>query len=446
MAKFNPPTPSSIGETYTFNGIVWEAKSTDPPVWEKSSATETGNTEGTTGGIAYYDGKSSIIKGALNAFYDETNERVGIGTSGPTELLDVRGGITASGRLYAFQGITSGGDMHLDGDIIMTNQGSIKVEGNSQSIYMHAHGVSFANNIAFADGSTQGSASIEYFSRQEDGNPLRNGNPEGAIYKGIDMSASDADDISISQQSADTAGVPQKTAKYVFSIGNNIPKKDATNTFSHAQGNIFITEIGASKYAPGNSTEVFKATLDLSSSTYIGVTGGVINYKILGNEVLKATDNLIQFGSGISADMGVTFGGTINCQDQEATRPKLKDYSETFYDVGDINASTAFDFENGNVQKCKVTGTDTGSQIVFSFTNPPADGIAGTMTVIFENGLAHGDIAFASGNGTSLAQQLVKWPGDNAPTLSSSGFDIITFMTHDAGFNVYGFVGGLNFS
>ena len=133
----------------------------------------------------------------------------------------------------------------------------------------------------------------------------------------------------------------------------------------------------------------------------------------------------------ISSQQGVNF------LDNEVLRPKLKDYAETVHAVGNVNSSTAFDFENGNVQTVTVSGIDTGSNIEWSLSNPPASGIAGTMTVIFTNGNAHGTHSFHSS---------VKWPGDNAPTLSSSGVDIISFVTIDAGTTYYGFVGGLNFS
>ena len=50
------------------------------------------------------------------------------------------------------------------------------------------------------------------------------------------------------------------------------------------------------------------------------------------------------------------------------------------------------------------------------------------------------------GSSTVTYHSSVKWPSDVAPSLTSSGIDIITFLTTDAGSNIYGFVGGLNFS
>ena len=108
------PKSPSTDDTYTYLTTTWKWNGS---AWERSAATETGNTEGTTGGIAYYEGNSSTIKGALNAFYDETNERVGIGTSGPTELLDVRGGITASGGIFVTGGATFGSHVGITGGL-----------------------------------------------------------------------------------------------------------------------------------------------------------------------------------------------------------------------------------------------------------------------------------------------------------------------------------------
>ena len=71
-----------------------------------------------------------------------------------------------------------------------------------------------------------------------------------------------------------------------------------------------------------------------------------------------------------------------------------------------------------------------------SFTNPPASGAAGTVTLIITNG----------GANTTTWHSSVKWPGDNAPALTASGVDVISFMTIDAGTTIYGFVGGINFS
>tara|TARA_Y100001963_G_scaffold159946_1_gene266426 strand:+ start:2683 stop:4431 length:1749 start_codon:yes stop_codon:yes gene_type:complete len=141
--------------------------------------------------------------------------------------------------------------------------------------------------------------------------------------------------------------------------------------------------------------------------------------------------------SGVSADgftaghKGITVGGNLYMSDNTVSRPKLKDFSETVAAITWTNPCD-IDFEDGNVQT--LTVAIAGQTVQFS--NPPASGTAGTVTVIITNG----------GSQTVTWPAAVKWPSNVAPSLSSSGVDIITFMTIDAGTTIYGFVGGLNFS
>ena len=83
-----------------------------------------------------------------------------------------------------------------------------------------------------------------------------------------------------------------------------------------------------------------------------------------------------------------------------------------------------------------LTGTIDTSGLTFSFTNEPASGSAGTITLLITNG----------GANTTTWEAAVKWPGNVAPSLTSSGIDILSFITIDGGTTIYGFVGGINFS
>ena len=72
----------------------------------------------------------------------------------------------------------------------------------------------------------------------------------------------------------------------------------------------------------------------------------------------------------------------------------------------------------------------------FTVTGAPTSGIYGKFKLILTNG----------GLGSSIFPSSVKWAGGTAPTLTSSGIDIITFETIDAGTNWYADSDGLNFS
>ena len=172
------------------------------------------------------------------------------------------------------------------------------------------------------------------------------------------------------------------------------------------------------------------------TDTYIHfASNDVKNFLAGGVTYARGTATGMQLPVGLSADAGITVGGPSSFLDNEVARPKFKDYSETVNAIGTVTSNTAVDVEDGNVQTVTV-----GGNCEFSFSNFPADGIAGTVTLIITNGGAH------TTTWKNHGSQSIKWPGDNAPALTSSGVDIISFMTIDAGITVYGFVGGIDFS
>ena len=167
-----------------------------------------------------------------------------------------------------------------------------------------------------------------------------------------------------------------------------------------------------------------------ADATNTTIEGSTLDAGIIHTQGISAEAG-VTFSSGVSVTGGSTFGSAINFQDNQLERPKFKDYAETVNAIGTITGNTAIDFSSGNVQT--VTGN---GNCEFSFTNPPATGNAGTLTLLITNG----------GANTTTWASAVKWPGDVAPTLTASGIDILSFVTIDAGSNIYGFVGGINFS
>ena len=169
--------------------------------------------------------------------------------------------------------------------------------------------------------------------------------------------------------------------------------------------------------------------------TYINFDGNAVDYRI---GLDDGTDKL-EIGAGVAhgttaaiaidsaADM--TIGGYINFQDEQAIRPEIKDYAETVNAIGDLGGGTdAIDVSAGNV----VTATVSTSTQTFTFTNPSATGKACSFTLILTNG----------GSQTVNWPSSVDWAGGSAPSLTSSGVDILTFTTVDAGTIWYGFAAG----
>ena len=144
---------------------------------------------------------------------------------------------------------------------------------------------------------------------------------------------------------------------------------------------------------------------------------------------LGNVDNVKQMPS-----TGGTFTGDVNFADKLAQRPELKDYAETSVAA---NSSTAYtvDLENGNVFEVTLTGNCT-----FTFSHPPASGKAGSFTLILKQD--------GTGSRTVTWPASVKWPGGEAPTISSdaSAVDVLVFLTRDAGTTWYGMVAGQAFA
>jgi len=170
--------------------------------------------------------------------------------------------------------------------------------------------------------------------------------------------------------------------------------------------------------------------------TYLNFDGNAVDYRI---GLDDGTDKL-EIGAGVAhgttaaiaidsaADMLV--GGYINFQDEQAIRPEIKDYAETVNVLGDLGGGTdAIDITAGNV----VTATVSTSTQTFTFTNPSATGKACSFTLILTNG----------GSQTVNWPSSVDWAGGSAPSLTSSGVDVLTFTTVDAGTIWYGFAAGL---
>ena len=232
---------------------------------------------------------------------------------------------------------------------------------------------------------------------------------------------------------------------YVYVIPNLV---SAVQTIGGQQGNIqvetgfglsmaVLASVGYLRVNPHHHFDFQGAEFSQTSNFAQGVTvgtdlnvaGSIIHVGDTNTKITYGADSITLTAGGTDYQ-AITSAGT-NFADTDVVRPNLKDYSETVNAIGSVTSNTAVDFSAGNVQTVTV-----GGNCEFSFTNPPASGKAGTLTLIITNGGAH-TVTFASA---------VKWPSDVPPSLTTSGVDVISFLTTDGGTNIYGFVGGLNFS
>jgi hypothetical protein len=173
-----------------------------------------------------------------------------------------------------------------------------------------------------------------------------------------------------------------------------------------------------------------------AADTYLNFDGNAVDYRI---GLDDGTDKL-EIGAGVAhgttaaiaidsaADM--VLGGYINFQDEQAIRPEIKDYSES-YTASSGSGSTTLDLANGNVFQ----HTASGGNVTFVFSNPPASGKAGSLTLKWIQD---------SSNRTITWPGAVDWAGGSAPdvTSGSAKVDVYTFFTVDGGTIWYGFQAG----
>ena len=92
-------------------------------------------------------------------------------------------------------------------------------------------------------------------------------------------------------------------------------------------------------------------------------------------------------------------------------------------------AARTIDLENGNY----VTMTNA-SGLTLTFSNPPANGSAGSFVLEITNGGAY----------TVTWPTSVDWAGGTAPTLTAAGKDLLVFTTQDGGTTWHGIVSSLD--
>ena len=118
-----------------------------------------------------------------------------------------------------------------------------------------------------------------------------------------------------------------------------------------------------------------------------------------------------------------------NLSPETGNQTVIEAYGENVNAIGSTGGGTQdINLALGNV----VTATVDTSANTFTFSNPPVSGKCGSFTIILTNG----------GSQTVNWPAAVDWAGGTAPTLTTSGIDVLTFTTVDAGTIWYGFLAG----
>lgn len=138
--------------------------------------------------------------------------------------------------------------------------------------------------------------------------------------------------------------------------------------------------------------------------------------KVSSTTVIDDSRNLVNVVA-ITASANVA-AGNINLADGTLSRPRIIDYALTINALGSGSGARTINLELGNYVTATSAGTTT-----WTFSNPPANGIAGGFVLEYTNGGAH----------TQNWPAGTAWPSGVAPTLTASGVDVLVFITDDGG-------------
>jgi len=248
----------------------------------------------------------------------------------------------------------------------------------------------------------------------------------------------------VTKQTLDTSG--NLTLTGAIELGH------ASDTTVARSGSGDITIEGNAIYrAGGTDVPVADGGTGASSLTDGGVllgsgTGAVTAMAVLANGEMivgdGSTDPVPESGSTLRTSIGLgtfavenvnavpalTLAAAITGADQIVSAVNLKDYGEVTNAIGGTGGGTQdIDLNAGN----NVVATVDTNTNTFTFSNPTASDELCGFTLFLTNG----------GSQTVNWPGSVDWAGGTAPTLTSSGLDILVFITTDGGTIWHGMVG-----
>ena len=214
------------------------------------------------------------------------------------------------------------------------------------------------------------------------------------------------------------------------SVTLNVDLSEASTSTSDGDGDYFIVTDAASAQHKLTKANIALSGMNNDSgwTTNVGDITAVVAGTIIGGGATSG-----------SATVNLSIDAEVVCANQVVSAPQMKDYSETVEAVGSKSAAFDLDFEDGNV----ATVTFTSGTFNVGIVNALASH-SNSMTVLLTNGGTATPSFLAGANGSG--GNAVTGAGGTAPTLTTSGTDVLCFTTFDGGTNYYGVAAGLVFS
>lgn len=352
----------------------------------KSGNTTTSGSSGTVT-VSSGSGSGTNRSGTLNLLTGDTST----GTSGDIYILTgTPSGEGASGDIFIKPGLTK---------IQTTNAGAVKISGGNTSNAVSANN----GHVYINAGSAQASTGIKYGGKVyiDGGRPASGGTivDDGAVLIGT-------------QDNIGSSGTR------TISIGH-------ANTTTTVTGAVSLPTVGTSGFVKLGASGALSADTNsyalTNQSFFIGTTSVAINRT---SASLSLTGVSIDGNAGTATTLqnsrtiwGQSFNGSANVSGDLSGVGAIT-VGKSLFETRIAVAASNIDLSLGNMFTRTISTATT-----LTVSNVPASGTVASFILDLTNGGA-ASITWWSG---------VKWAEGTAPTLTTSGRDVLGFFTHDGG-------------
>jgi hypothetical protein len=213
-------------------------------------------------------------------------------------------------------------------------------------------------------------------------------------------------------------------------VGNLSTAGNVTGSYILGNGSQLTSVTAVSATTAGTVTTNAQPNItSVGILTSLSVSGNVTAGNLKTDNLLYANGTAYSIGGGggtpggsntfIQFNDADSFGGnSALTYDKTSNRISITNYSVVTNAIGNATGSKTINLNIGTYITATSTGTTT-----WTFSNPATSGNASGFVLELTNGGAYTQIWPAS----------VKWPSGSAPTLTSSGVDILVFITDDGG-------------